>query len=104
MASEVVASDTDPAKRVSGLGVVVGSALGGLYAIWALLVASGLAQALFDAVAVRLHARPVYVIEQVDPLRAAALALLAAAIGYATGAACAAAHRSRARGHSLSID
>ena len=102
MASEVVGPD--PAKHVSGVGLVVGSALGGLYTLWALLAASGLAQWLFDVVAVRLHARPVYVIEQVDPVRAAVLALLAGAIGYATGAACAAAHRSRARAQSLSID
>ena len=63
--------------------------LAALYALWALLVASGAAQSLFDFVAVRLHVGPVYVIEQVDPRRAAILALLAGVIGYAIGAACA---------------
>ena len=95
MTDEVVGPD--PARQatgaVSGAGLAVGLCAAALYASWALLAASGLAQSLFDFVAVRLHVGPVYVIEQVDPRRAAVLALLTGVIGYAVGAASAAACR-----------
>jgi hypothetical protein len=91
MTDEVVGSG--PARQatgaVSGVGLAVGVCAAALYALWALVVASGAAQSLFDFIAVRLHVGPVFVIEQVDPARAAILALLAGVIGYAIGAACA---------------
>ncbi len=96
MTDEVVGPDPErqATGAVSGAGLAVGLCAAALYALWALVVASGAAQSLFDFVAVRLHVGPVYVIEQVDPRRAAILAVLAGVIGYAIGAACAGAcHR-----------
>lgn len=72
---------------VSSAGLVLGLLLGGLHLLWALLVASGVAQPLMDFIFWLHFIWPVYVIEGFDPLRAAGLVLLTAAIGYAIGGA-----------------
>jgi hypothetical protein len=107
MTSQVVGSDQAKQATVpaSIVGLMVGLSVGGLYMLWALCVASGVAQALLNSIVLRHVIRPVFVVEQVDPLRAAALALLAGVVGYAVGGGCCAmCRRSRVRGQSLSID
>ena len=83
--------DPDPAKQatvaVGGAGLVVGSFCGGMYVLWALLVISGAAQWLMNTISVLHVIRPVYVIEEIDPLRLAGLALLSAVLGYTMGGA-----------------
>jgi hypothetical protein len=58
-----------------------------MHLLWALLVASGWAQPLMDLVFWLHFIRPVLVIEEFDPLRAAGLVLFTAAVGYAVGCA-----------------
>jgi hypothetical protein len=65
----------------------LGSLLGGMHLVWALLVASGLAQPLMDFVFWLHFIRPVLVIEGFDPLHAAGLVLFTAAVGYSLGCA-----------------
>lgn len=81
-------------ESVKQATVAVGSAclvsslfLGGLYVLWALFVVSGVAQWLMNVVSKLHFIPPVYVIEDVHPLRAIALVLLSAAAGYAIGGA-----------------
>jgi hypothetical protein len=74
MASEMVRSGrTKPIIGVGNAGFALGSLLGGLHLLWALLVASGWAQPLMDFIFWLHFIRPVYMIEAFDPLRAAGL-------------------------------
>jgi hypothetical protein len=88
MASEMVRSGrTKPIIGVGNAGFALGSLLGGLHLLWALLVASGCAQPLMDFIFWLHFIRPVYMIEAFDPLRAAGLVLLTATMGYVVGCA-----------------
>ncbi len=89
MTEQMVGSKPRGQRTVSvgSAGLVLGLLLGGLHLLWALLVASGAAQPLMDFIFWLHFIRPVYVIEGFDPLRAAGLVLLTAAIGYAIGSA-----------------
>jgi hypothetical protein len=58
---------------LNATGLAVGSLLGGLHLLWALLVAIGMAQPLMDFIFWLHFIRSVYVIEAFDPLRAAGL-------------------------------
>jgi hypothetical protein len=71
---------------VNSSGISLGLVFGGLHLLWALLVASGVAQPLMDFVFWLHFIRPVYVIEGFDPLRAAGLVLFTATEGYGIGA------------------
>src|SRR5690349_18381953 len=71
----------------SNVGRVFGLFQGGLYLLWALLVASGAAQSVMDFI-FRLHfIHPVYVTEEIDAPRIVVAVLLSAAAGYAFGGA-----------------
>ena len=72
---------------VHSAGLALGSLLGGMHLLWALLVASGFAQPVMDFIFWLHFIRPVYVIEGFDVARAAGLVALTAAIGYAMGVA-----------------
>src|SRR5215469_15565718 len=87
MSSDVVGSGirSMPAVSVRTTGLALGSLLGGMHLLWALLVASGWAQPLMDFVFWLHFIRPVLVIEGFDPLRAAGLVLFTATVGYVVG-------------------
>ena len=89
MMARVATSKPRPGEaiRINHAGLVLGSLLGGVHVLWALLVAGGVAQPLMDFIFWLHFIRPVYVIEGFDPLRAAGLVLLTAMIGYAMGSA-----------------
>ncbi len=71
----------------SSAGFVSALFLGCLYLLWALFVVSGAAQLLMNFI-FRLHfIRPIYVIQDIDPLRALCMVLLSVAGGYAFGSA-----------------
>ena len=80
-------SAKEPRVAVGSAGLVAGSLLGGVYVLWALLVISGGAQSLMNVISTMHVIRPVYVVEQIEPMRLAALALLSAAVGYFLGGA-----------------
>ena len=71
--------------RVNQAGLVITLVLGGFHLIWAMIVASGLAQPLIDFIFWLHFIRPVYVIETFEPVRAAGLVLLTSIIGYVIG-------------------
>lgn len=67
------------------LGVVVGSAFGLWHLVWAILVASGIAQWLIDW-AFRLHfIQPVYIVTAFKPLLAVGLIVVTSVLGYVFG-------------------
>jgi hypothetical protein len=70
---------------MSGTGRTLGVMLGGLYLLWTLCVISGVAQSLMDFISWLHFTGPVYVIEDIDPMRATALVLLTGAVGYVMG-------------------
>ncbi len=80
-------SQQQPRIGVNSTGLALGLVVGGLHLLWALLVASGVAQPLMDFIFHLHFIHPVYVIEAFDPLRAVGLVLLSAACGYVVGAA-----------------
>ncbi len=102
MTSQVAGSEgrREAIIGVGSCGLVLGSLVGGLHLLWAVLVASGIAQPLMDFLFWLHFIRPVYVIEGFDPLRAAGLVFVTAIVGYAIGCAFALlwnyVHRSRA--------
>jgi hypothetical protein len=55
--------------------------------LWALLVASGVAQPLMDFIFWLHFIRPVYMVERFEPIRAIGLVLLTGTVGYAIGSA-----------------
>lgn len=89
MTTQAIGSEPRPQSQigVNSLGFVLALLLGGWHLLWALLVASGTAQPLMDFIFWLHFIRPVYVIEAFDPLRAAGLVAVTAAIGYVLGAA-----------------
>ena len=70
------------ANRAGLIGALM---LGGWHLLWSLIVATGLAQPLMDFIFWLHFIRPVYVIETFEPMRAGALVLLTATLGYAIG-------------------
>ena len=85
--SELIVSVSESRSKIgiNGTGLVLGLVLGTTHLLWALLVAAGVAQPVMDFI-FRLHfIRPVYVIEPFSLVRALALVLLTAAIGYCIG-------------------
>jgi len=67
------------------LGLVIGSAFGLWHLVWAILVASGIAQWLMDWV-FRLHfIQPVYVVTAFQPLVALGLIVITSVLGYLSG-------------------
>jgi hypothetical protein len=86
--SELIVSVSESRSKIgiNRTGLVLGLVLGTMHLLWALLVAAGVAQHVMDFI-FRLHfIQPVYVIEPFDPLRALALVLLSACVGYGVGA------------------
>lgn len=67
-------------------GLAMGALLGGVHLLWALFVASGLAQPVMDFVFWLHFIRSGWQIEGFDLTRAAGLVVLTSAIGYALGA------------------
>ncbi len=72
---------------VNSTGLAIGSLLGGVHLLWALFVASGLAQPIMDFVFWLHFIRSGWQIERFDFTRGAGLIVLTSAIGYAVGAA-----------------
>ncbi len=104
MASELTGPEATKqgTVAVNSAGLIVAASLGGIYLLWALFVVSGFAQPLINFISGLHVIGPLYVIEEVDPLRAAGLVVLAGAIGYGIGGALAVlwnrAHDSAGRG------
>ena len=71
--------------RVNQAGLVIALLLGGFHLMWAMTVASGLAQPLMDFMFWLHFIRPVYAVETFEPVRAAGLILLTSIIGYVIG-------------------
>ena len=71
--------------RVNQAGLVMALLLGGFHLMWAMIVASGLAQGLMNFIFWLHFIRAVHVIETFEPLRAAGLVLLTSIIGYVIG-------------------
>ena len=89
MTTSVVGSvpSREATVTVASTGGVAALFLGGLYLLWAVSVVSGAAQSMMDIIA-RLHfIRPVYVIQELDPLHAFGMVLLSMMAGYAFGGA-----------------
>ncbi len=89
MTSHVLGLDVkrQGAIGVHSTGLALGSLLGGMHLLWALLVASGFAQPVTDFIFWLHFIRPVWVIEGFNVGRAAGLVGLTGVIGYAMGAA-----------------
>ena len=71
--------------NVQHAGVVTGLVLGGWHVLWSAIVASGWAQSLVDFVFWMHFIKPVYVVEQFEPMRALILIAVTALIGYVIG-------------------
>jgi hypothetical protein len=79
-------AEHEGAISVNSAGLAIGSLLGGVHLLWALFVASGLAQPIMDFVFWLHFIRSGWQIESFDLARAAGLIVMTSAIGYATGA------------------
>jgi hypothetical protein len=66
-------------------GMVLALLLGGVHALWSILVALGLAQPLIDFVFWMHFIKPVLAIEAFDVVRALILVAVTSAIGFAIG-------------------
>ena len=66
-------------------GLAVGFFLGALHALWSLLVATGLAQALIDFVFWLHFIRPVFMIDPFEPVRALLLIGFTSLVGFIIG-------------------
>lgn len=89
MTSHIIGLD---AKRQGAIGVhttglALGLMVGGMHLLWALLVASGLAQPFMDFVFWLHFIRPAWVIDGFNVWKAVGLVALTGMIGYAIGAA-----------------
>lgn len=71
---------------INSTGLAMGALLGGMHFLWALFVASGLAQPVLDLVFWLHFIRSGWQIESFDLARAAGLVVLTSAIGYVVGA------------------
>jgi len=67
------------------VGLAVGLFLGAWHALWSILVATGLAQALIDLVLWLHFIRPVFVIDPFEPLRALLLVGFTTLVGFIIG-------------------
>jgi len=75
-----------PAKA----GLAFGLFLGGLHALWCVLVAAGVAQTLLDFVFWLHFIRPPFMLEPFEVIRALLLVVVTSTIGFAIGAVLAA--------------
>lgn len=88
MANHALTSTTGQQRSVSmnAVGISVALLFGGVHVVWALLVASGLAQTLLNFVFWLHFIRLGWVVDSFEFGRAAGLVAMTSAIGYAVGA------------------
>lgn len=88
MANHALISKTGQKRSVSinAVGISVALLFGGVHVVWALLVASGLAQTLLNFVFWLHFIRPGWAVDSFEFSRAAGLIAMTSAIGYAVGA------------------
>lgn len=72
---------------VQKTGYVMGAFLGGFHFVWALLVATGVAQPFMDWIFWLHHIKPVYQIEAFELLKAVTLVIVTGLIGFVYGSA-----------------
>jgi len=67
------------------LGLTLAMLSSGAHAVWALLIAAGLAQRLVDFILWIHFIKPVFVVDPFDPLRAVILVTVTATVGFVAG-------------------